>query len=140
MLQHNGLIYLIEITKRLFWLDLVIGLLQGWWLFEDGRNHFLASSALWEKSMLSAGFEQVLTTGGPSLESQTVGLIFGFNSKCDSVQSHPRAREVDSETVVFKTGKPHLYADIYYTPDNQRNPEYKYPIGMLSAFHPFNCL
>ncbi|KAI9044399.1 ketoacyl-synt-domain-containing protein [Aspergillus affinis] len=131
MLRHNGLICLIEITKRLFWLDLVFGLLQGWWLFEDGRSHPLASYALWEKSMLSAGFEQVLTINGPSLQSQTVGLICGFTSKFDSVKSHPRAREIDYETVVFKTGKPHLYADIHYPSEGQRGPEYKYPIALL---------
>lgn len=55
---------LIEFTERLFWLDLVFGLLDGWWRFTDGRRHCLASEAFWKDSLVKAGFGQVSFTEG----------------------------------------------------------------------------
>lgn len=36
MLREDGALTLVEITKNMFWLDIVVGLFEGWWLFEDG--------------------------------------------------------------------------------------------------------
>lgn len=45
---------------RLYWLDLVFGLLDGWWLFEDGREHCLADESFWKTSMKAGGFSDVV--------------------------------------------------------------------------------
>jgi hypothetical protein len=55
---------LIEFTERVYWLDLVFGLLDGWWRFADGRRHCLASEAFWRESLIKAGFDQVAFTEG----------------------------------------------------------------------------
>ncbi|KAL4745239.1 hypothetical protein BDW72DRAFT_211627 [Aspergillus terricola var. indicus] len=55
---------LIEFTERLHWLDLVFGLLDGWWRFADGRRHCLASEAFWKDSLTRAGFDQIVFTEG----------------------------------------------------------------------------
>ncbi|KAH6712937.1 BcPKS19, polyketide synthase [Leptodontidium sp. MPI-SDFR-AT-0119] len=41
MLREDGALTLVEVTKNMFWLDIVWGLFEGWWLFEDGRSHAL---------------------------------------------------------------------------------------------------
>ncbi|KAL5040839.1 hypothetical protein BDW71DRAFT_213724 [Aspergillus fruticulosus] len=55
---------LIEFTERLHWLDLVFGLLDGWWRFADGRRHCLASEDFWKDSLTKAGFDQIAFTKG----------------------------------------------------------------------------
>ncbi|KFX85686.1 hypothetical protein O988_09926 [Pseudogymnoascus sp. VKM F-3808] len=60
LLRPGGFFSLIEFTTRLYWLDLVFGLLDGWWLFEDGREHCLADESFWEASLKAAGFKDVV--------------------------------------------------------------------------------
>lgn len=43
MTRIGGFICLVETTTRLFFQDLIFGLLEGWWLFENGRSHALGS-------------------------------------------------------------------------------------------------
>ena len=50
MLRAGGFLALVETTHRLFWMDLVFGLLEGWWLFNDGRKHCLADLKFWKDS------------------------------------------------------------------------------------------
>lgn len=61
---HGAFLALIEFTERVYWLDLVFGLLDGWWRFADGRRHCLASEARWEDSLTQAGFDRVAFTEG----------------------------------------------------------------------------
>ncbi|KAL4756865.1 S-adenosyl-L-methionine-dependent methyltransferase [Aspergillus foveolatus] len=62
LLRPGGFCALIEFTTRLYWLDLVFGLLDGWWLFEDGRKHCTADEAFWRASLEASGFSDVLWT------------------------------------------------------------------------------
>ncbi|KZZ90180.1 Beta-ketoacyl synthase [Moelleriella libera RCEF 2490] len=48
MLHPGGFFALIEFTSRLFWLDLVFGLLDGWWVFVDDRKHCAVEIASWK--------------------------------------------------------------------------------------------
>ena len=56
LLCKNGFISQVEFTRNMFCFDLVFGLLEGWWLFEDGRTHVLAETDFWGKAMTAAGF------------------------------------------------------------------------------------
>lgn len=38
---NDGCVVLVESTQRSAWYDLVMGLLDGWWLFDDGRKYAL---------------------------------------------------------------------------------------------------
>ncbi|KAI1373505.1 hypothetical protein F4677DRAFT_462253 [Hypoxylon crocopeplum] len=83
LLRPHGFVSLIEFTSRMFWFDIVFGLLEGWWLFNDGRSYVLASPELWEECMKAAGFNHVSWTGGSTRESEVVRVITGFKMPVD---------------------------------------------------------
>lgn len=60
LLRGGGFFALIEFTSRMYWLDLVFGLLDGWWLFEDGRKHCTVDETVWEEKLQLSGFSDVL--------------------------------------------------------------------------------
>ncbi|KAE8334463.1 hypothetical protein BDV24DRAFT_172540 [Aspergillus arachidicola] len=74
----DGCVALVELTQKLAWYDLVWGLLDGWWLFNDGRKYALQSPWAWERAMLDAGFAHVDWSEGASHESRSVRVICGM--------------------------------------------------------------
>ena len=123
-----------EFTRNIFWFDLVFGLLEGWWLFEDDRKHVLASPSFWDRSMRAAGFEHVTWTDGSSEEAQTLRIITGFLTKHTSEPSVPKklSWKPRFETLVYQNfGKTTMYADVY-VPSNI-TPGEKRPIGKCSC-------
>ncbi|MCJ1394663.1 hypothetical protein MMC18_007543 [Xylographa bjoerkii] len=119
MLRTDGFVSLVEFTKQIYWFDLVYGLLQGWWLFEDGRTHALADEVFWEKSIQAAGFKDISCTGGTSLESRSIRIITAFldepNGDIPKAMSFGRKAQFRTETLVYQqTDKNLLCADIYY--------------------------
>ena len=78
VLKPHGFVSLVEFTTRILWFDLVFGLLDGWWAFEDGRRYVLATPESWAGSMRASGFSHVSWTGGSTRESETVRIITGF--------------------------------------------------------------
>jgi len=111
----------------MFWLDIVVGLFEGWWLFEDNRTHALVDENHWEREMKAAGFKKVLWTDGKSPESKTVRIISAFKSAPVVAKSIPAKAVL--ETVVYKTiGETKIHADVYY-PINSDQPKNKMPVG-----------
>jgi SAM-dependent methyltransferase/acyl carrier protein len=130
LLRPHGILCLIELTRNLFWFDLVFGLLEGWWLFNDGRSHALAHEHLWDQTLRQAGFKWVDWTDNDSEESKILRLIVASPSQ--PVLCLPREVEsnvVAEETVVYsrKDGL-ELFADIYY-PHGLDGEETKRPVG-----------
>lgn len=78
MLRNDGALGLVEITQNMFWLDIAVGLFEGWWLFEDGRDHAVTPEWLWKEHLLRAGFEAVDWTDGLEPETRTIRVIAGF--------------------------------------------------------------
>ncbi|KAI0156338.1 hypothetical protein BJ166DRAFT_594225 [Pestalotiopsis sp. NC0098] len=78
LLKPEGFVALVEFTQRMPWFDMVFGLLEGWWLFQDGRGYVLAEPHFWEECMQDVGFGKVLWSGGNSRESNVVRVIAGF--------------------------------------------------------------
>ncbi|KAJ5356766.1 Type I Polyketide synthases (Type I PKS) [Penicillium concentricum] len=106
LLHSNGLLCLVELSRNLFWFDLVFGLLDGWWRFEDDRQHALASESLWRKCLTRSGFQWVDWTAGVMEESSILRVI---------VASPSNVIHTTTETVEFKrVGDLSLMADIYY--------------------------
>lgn len=130
MLRKDGFLSVVEFTRNMFWFDLVFGLLDGWWSFEDGRTHVLADEGFWDRSLKDAGFKHVAWTSGDSLEANTLRIITGFQ---EEPLSKSNSESTSMETVMFKkVGETPLYADIYYP----RSPEAshpKRPVGMASS-------
>ena len=134
LLTENGFVSLVEFTRNMFWFDLVFGLLEGWWLFEDGRTHVLADTDFWEKSLKDAAYSGVGFSGGDSEEAQTLRIISGFTSQqqMKPISTSPaRGGKFQIETVLWKTaGSIPLYADIYIPPAKTHE---KRPVGELIA-------
>lgn len=136
LLRRDGFVALAEFTREIPWLNLVFGLLDGWWLHDDARQHALAHVALWHQEMTNAGFEQVDATGGLSPESQTGRIVCAFQSasnKPSSPKNHNdrRLSDIESETICFKHSDVHLRADIYYPRNVVVLPAQKMPMGKL---------
>ena len=115
----------------MFWFDLVFGLLDGWWLFEDGRKHVLANESFWDRSLQAAGFKHVAWTDGRSEEAQTLRIITAFPGEpaIKSFKSKIKSGRPQVETLVYKqVGKTTLSADVYIPPNIISGK--KRPIGM----------
>lgn len=134
MLQPDGLLCLVELTRNLFWFDLVFGLLEGWWLFNDGRTHALATEELWEHDLRTAGFGWVDWTGSQSPESQILRLIVAspYESLSSVGHFYPNSTAGSLETqetvTIRQEGNTPLLADIYY-PDKVGNANLLRPVG-----------
>ena len=71
MLQRGGFFTLLECTQNLYLYDVIFGQLDGWWLFDDGRDHAIMDEKAWKTTLRGAGFGRVEWTGGRSRESNT---------------------------------------------------------------------
>jgi acyl carrier protein len=139
MLREDGMLCLVEHTKNLYWFDLVWGLVEGWWLFDDGRTHPLASEGRWKKDLQASGFSWVDWSDGPSEDSRTVRVIAASQTRqvlgqqtVDHLQDAVLKRALPlEETVTYKTVGPlALQADVFYPPtlQNHGTPQ---PVGEL---------
>lgn len=71
---------MLEMTTLLPWIDLVFGTLEGWWLFDDGREHALMGPEEWKEKLQTAGYGAVDWTGGDTLESGIQRVIIAMAS------------------------------------------------------------
>lgn len=78
LLSPGGVLALVEFTRNMFWLDVVFGLFEGWWLFDDRREHAIADEARWKACMLDAGFKSVAWSGGAEPEADILRVIAAF--------------------------------------------------------------
>lgn len=128
MLRGDGVLALIEITEPLSMFDLIFGPLDGWWLFNDGREHALVNEKHWECQMLRVGFDKVLWSDGHSQESKIVRTIVAF----PSFAKDPRAERASAPSrireVIYKTCEGlDLLADVYCPVDT--NSDKLLPVG-----------
>ncbi|KAI3390921.1 hypothetical protein diail_8348, partial [Diaporthe ilicicola] len=63
-LRPDGFLMILEMTEVVPFIDLVFGLLEGWWLFDDGRTHAVVPVEHWETELQAAGFGHVDWTDG----------------------------------------------------------------------------
>jgi amino acid adenylation domain-containing protein len=60
LLAPGGLLLLVESTQARRWIDIVFGLIEGWWRFDDTAlrpDHPLLSRATWHQVLMDAGFD-----------------------------------------------------------------------------------
>ncbi len=78
LLAPNGLLIMLEVSQCPWWVDLVFGLTEGWWMFEDydlRPDHPTMPFNKWEKMLKSTGYHSVygITDAGASaVSAQTV--------------------------------------------------------------------
>ena len=139
MLRRDGVLCLVELTRNLFWFDLVFGLLEGWWLFEDGREHVLADETLWKAQLRRAGFQWVDWSEGGSQESRILRVIVaspskGLPSVHDDSSTGSENGLDNQETVIFKQEQDtQLFANIYY-PEEVGDRRVTLPVGATMPF------
>ena len=64
LLAQGGILVLLEVTTPQRWLDLIFGLLEGWWKFSDLElrpDYPLLSCSQWQQLLSDVGFSQVVT-------------------------------------------------------------------------------
>lgn len=85
ILRSDGMLMMLEMTETLPWIDLIFGLLEGWWLFDDGRRHALVPPSVWEDTLQQVGFGHIDWTEGrlPEANVQRVIIALASNSKYD---------------------------------------------------------
>ncbi|KAF5856982.1 hypothetical protein ETB97_006460 [Aspergillus alliaceus] len=80
VLHPDGALVLLEMTEALPWVNSVFGLVEGWWLFNDGRHHALAEPDLWEKILHSNGYGHIDWTDGQLPENPIQRIILALAS------------------------------------------------------------
>lgn len=75
ILRPDGFLLMLEMTRQPYWVDLIFGLFEGWWYFEDGRSHVLTHETTWKTEMQLAGYGDVQWTGGHLPETDIEKLI-----------------------------------------------------------------
>ncbi|RYP43080.1 hypothetical protein DL770_011874 [Monosporascus sp. CRB-9-2] len=137
MLRPDGVLCLVELTRNLYWFDLVFGLLEGWWLFNDGREHALAHERRWEQALRAAGFEWIDWSNSSLAESDILRVITASPYKLvpdiDSVLTDQASSDQTTrkQTMVFKAVDGlQLHADVYYPPETVE-PGRRLPVALM---------
>ncbi|KAI0016488.1 hypothetical protein F4780DRAFT_772859 [Xylariomycetidae sp. FL0641] len=135
--RGGGVLCLVEFTRRLYWFDLVYGLLGGWWAFRDGRAHALADQWFWDARLRGAGFGHVSWTDGASEEAKTMRVIAAFKAPAAREAFRPLGKNVfkragiPTETFTWKrVDDLELRADVYY-PKVADGPGKKRPVALM---------
>jgi nucleoside-diphosphate-sugar epimerase/SAM-dependent methyltransferase len=79
-LRSDGFLMILEMTEVVPFIDLVFGLLEGWWLFDDGRKHAVVPAEHWEREMHAAGYGHVDWTDGNLQENTYQKVIMAMAS------------------------------------------------------------
>ncbi|KAJ6027845.1 uncharacterized protein N7446_003556 [Penicillium canescens] len=79
-LRPDGFLMILEMTECVPSMDIVFGLLEGWWLFDDGRTHAVVPTEDWERALHAAGFGHVDWTDGNRPENAFQKVIIALAS------------------------------------------------------------
>ncbi|KAG9764092.1 hypothetical protein KCU73_g1117, partial [Aureobasidium melanogenum] len=79
-LQPGGALLMLEMTKPVVFIDIIFGLFEGWWLFDDGRDHAISHQDRWDRVLRSVGFDKVIWTDGKRPENEIERLILAVNA------------------------------------------------------------
>lgn len=77
-LRKDGFILILEMTRTVYWVDMIFGLLEGWWLFDDGREHAIAHQDRWARDLHSVGYGHVEWTDGSHPEATIQRVILAL--------------------------------------------------------------
>ncbi|KAI0868188.1 putative polyketide synthase [Hypoxylon argillaceum] len=92
LLRPDGFLMMLEMTGTLYWVDMIFGLFEGWWFFDDGRTHAVTNETRWEKDLQSVGYGHVDWTDGQRPENKKEKLII-------AMASGPRCERLEIPTV-----------------------------------------
>ena len=114
ILNAQGFMVLSEVTQLVDWYDIVFGLLDGWWLANDGSTYPLQPPESWVRSFEQAGFSRISYSQGPSPESNTQRLLVASNNQKVTAPLRDEEKQPGVQTVVYKeVDDTQIEADIY---------------------------
>ncbi|KAI0426200.1 putative polyketide synthase [Xylaria sp. FL1042] len=89
LLRPDGFLMMLEMTGTLYWVDMIFGLFEGWWFFDDGRTHAVADELRWEKDLQAVGYGYVDWTDGQRPENKKEKLIIAMASgpRCERLET-----------------------------------------------------
>ncbi|GLA95299.1 type I Iterative Polyketide synthase (PKS) [Aspergillus tubingensis] len=76
-LTDDGVVILSEVTQPLAWFDMTFGLLDEWWVAENGTEYPLQPAAKWMEVLQEAGFSRTSFTRGVGSETPLQQLLVG---------------------------------------------------------------
>ncbi|CVL03420.1 probable polyketide synthase [Fusarium mangiferae] len=79
-LRADGFLMILEMTESVPFVDIIFGLLEGWWLFDDGRQHAIITAEEWERNLHNAGYGHVDWTDGSLPENTFQKVIIALAS------------------------------------------------------------
>ena len=162
LLAPGGMLVLYEATARTRWVDLVFGLLEGWWKFQDYQlrpDYPLLPRAQWKKVLAETGFTQVVTLpeveGTPEILAQQAVIVAQATQTSEVTASIPKgwllladsqgvaqqlARQLNSLgdvcTLVFAGEKYQQIAPGEFTINPNNPSEYEQLIGTVATQSP----
>ncbi|KAE8141925.1 hypothetical protein BDV38DRAFT_278709 [Aspergillus pseudotamarii] len=80
ILRPDGFLVMLEMTEAVPWVDSVFGLVEGWWLFNDGRTHALAQPDFWQQTLHANGYGHVDWSDGQLPENSIQRIIIALAS------------------------------------------------------------
>jgi acyl transferase domain-containing protein/thioester reductase-like protein/SAM-dependent methyltransferase/acyl carrier protein len=126
-LRPDGFLMMLEMTEVVPFIDLVFGLLEGWWLFDDGRKHAVVPAEHWERELHAAGFGHVDWSDGNLPENVFQKVIIALASGAQGPRlpkpAPERTAELDKGDVAARTAEAERlvakYSDGWATPKLQ---------------------
>ncbi|KAI0124996.1 hypothetical protein BJ170DRAFT_673048 [Xylariales sp. AK1849] len=101
-LRPDGFVMILEMTEVVPFVDLVFGLLEGWWLFDDGRKHAVVTAEHWERELQTAGFGHVDWTDGSLPENAFQKVIMALASGQPEATRLPKALGTVAKTGIVE--------------------------------------
>lgn len=99
-LRPDGFLMILEMTESAPFIDIIFGLLEGWWLFDDGRKHAIVPAEHWEREFHAAGFGHVDWTDGnlPENVYQKVMIALASGPQSDRLPK-PMLEEIPDKEI-----------------------------------------
>lgn len=99
-LRPDGFLLMLEMTDTLYWVDMIFGLFEGWWFFDDGRTHAVTHQSRWEKDLHLVGYGHVDWTDGQRPENKLEKLIIAMasGSRYEKSPIHPSVNLLNSHS------------------------------------------
>jgi thioester reductase-like protein/acyl carrier protein/SAM-dependent methyltransferase len=98
-LRPDGMLMMLEQTEDTPLSNLIFGLFEGWWMFDDGRTHAVVPTERWTRDLQAAGFGHVDWTDGhlPENNIQRVVVALAGESAMEPLPIPPSSTKLSDQ-------------------------------------------
>jgi acyl transferase domain-containing protein/thioester reductase-like protein/acyl carrier protein/SAM-dependent methyltransferase len=139
-LRPDGFLMMVEMTGTLYWVDIIFGLFEGWWYFDDGRTHAVTHESRWKRDLQAVGYGHVDWTDGVRPENKLERLIVAFASgdRYERPEIHQLAKGPSADLVARQAVVDRYVRDM--TAGFGYAVEHSSKFGSLSSHPPGKCI